>query len=712
MRRNRGHADDVDPAKAGRRSLPGSVGTDAREGRLSTDQWLNLLLRAGVIVLATLWIYSPTYHGDWLWDDDALLTANPVVQSGTLAGLWKLWFNPDGADYFPLSYSALWAQWPFFGTDPTGYHAVTILLHAVGALLVWRLLVVMRIPGAWLAGLLFAIHPVCVETVAWVSEIKNTISLPPFLLAAICFAEHDAAAHDAPRPEAGRRSTAYHALAIGWFLVAMFAKTSMVMFPVVLLLHAWWRRGRIGVADLVASAPFFLVSFVLGMVTIHFQHGRAIGEERMPVADLFTLAGFLSRTAVAGMAILFYLWKSVCPTHLLPIYPRWEVDPPQPWQLLPWPIMAGAAWWLWSRRGTAGAPTPERHALFALGFFVLMLLPILGFITISYMRITWVADHFLYVPVIGPIALVSAFAASWFSSLRPRFQLPVVATAATVIVIVACAAFRYAHVFAGEDPLWTHTLASNPDAWQAHNRLGARKLSRGDIDGGLSHFENSTRLRPDLGETHNNLAAALMAKGRVDEALDQYRTAIGLMPKMPRLYFNHASALVSLGRLEEAEKVLRTLVERFPAAAQGWNNLGFVQFQRGDPATAIVSLRRGEKLDPKAADIKTNLRAALRAEAERLARDRKFGPAEGMYRELLQTAPDDVQLLTNHGVTLFELGRREEAIAAFRRAIAIDPDATEANESLAIAIGRPLPPPPPQEQAPFPSTLAPPPGLR
>ena len=203
-----------------------------------------------------------------------------------------------------------------------------------------------------------------------------------------------------------------------------------------------------------------------------------------------------------------------------------------------------------------------------------------------------------------------------------------------------------------------------------------------------------------------------MAKGRVDEALDQYRTAIGLMPKMPRLYFNHASALVSLGRLEEAEKVLRTLVERFPAAAQGWNNLGFVQFQRGDPATAIVSLRRGEKLDPKAADIKTNLRAALRAEAERLARDRKFGPAEGMYRELLQTAPDDVQLLTNHGVTLFELGRREEAIAAFRRAIAIDPDATEANESLAIAIGRPLPPPPPQEQAPFPSTLAPPPGLR
>ncbi len=713
MRNSRGTAGLQQPSQSGRAPAARSLAAVAGPGDDAVALWRDLLLRGAVIVLASLWIYSPTYHGDWLWDDDSLLTANPVVQSGTLAGLWKLWFNPDGADYFPLSYSALWAQWPFFGTNPTGYHAVTIVLHAIGALLLWRMLVVMRIPGAWLAGILFAVHPVCVETVGWVSEIKNTVSLPPFLLSAICFAKHDEAAQGSGRDTA-RRSTTYHALALGWFLVAMFAKTSMVMFPVVLLLHAWWRRGRITVRDLLAAAPFFLVSLILGLVTIHYQHGRAIGEEKMPVADLFTIAGFLSRTAVAGMAILFYLWKSIWPFQLLPIYPRWEVDPPQPWQLLPWPIMGAAAWWLWKRRGTAEAPTWERHTLFTLGFFLLMLLPILGFITISYMRITWVADHFLYLPLIGPIALLSAFAATWFATLQPRLKLPVIAATVTALVLLAGSSFRYAHVFAGEDPLWIHTLASNPDAWQAHNRLGARKFARGDVDGGLYHFENSTRLRPDLGETHNNLGTALMSKGRVDEALVQFRTAAELIPYMPQMQLNLSNALLQSGRLDESEKTLRKTVEQFPALPQGWNNLGFVQLKRGDFATAITSLRRACELQPEWPDVKANLQAALRAEAERLAREKKFAPAEAMYRELLKALPDDTQLLTNHGVTLYELGRKEEAIAAFRRVLAINPEAIEAKQSLAIATGTPIPPaaPLPDEQAPLPSTLAPPAGLR
>ena len=175
-------------------TVVGPPADDAPRGAGRVAAVRDLLFRAGLILLAVLWIYSPTYHGEWLWDDDSILTANPVVQSASLQGLVSLWVGPTGADYFPLSYTALWAQWPFFGLNSTGYHAVTILLHASGALLLWRLLVVMRIPGAWLAGALFAIHPVCVESVAWVSEIKNTISLPLFLLAAIFFARHDEAA--------------------------------------------------------------------------------------------------------------------------------------------------------------------------------------------------------------------------------------------------------------------------------------------------------------------------------------------------------------------------------------------------------------------------------------------------------------------------------------------------------------------------------------
>ena len=673
----------------------------------------DLLFRAGLILLAVLWIYSPTYHGEWLWDDDSILTANPVVQSASLEGLVSLWVGPTGADYFPLSYTALWAQWPFFGLNSTGYHAVTILLHASGALLLWRLLVVMRIPGAWLAGVLFAIHPVCVESVAWVSEIKNTISLPLFLLAAIFFARYDDAVWgDGGDGASGRRhdGTVDVVLAVVFFALAMLAKTSVVMFPVVLLLHAWWKRGGVTTRDVVAAAPFFLVSLVLGLVTIYYQHGRAIGEEKMPVADLFSVVGFLSRTATAGMAILFYLREVVWPFDLLPIYPQWKVNPPQILQFLPWPILVAAGCWLWSRRGTASAPTAARHALFGLGFFLLMIFPILGFITISYMRITWVADHFNYVALIGIIVPLCAAAAAWFASARQPLQIGALGFTCVLLAGLAGWSFRYAHVFANEESLWTHTLESNPDAWQAHNRLGARKAGRGDLEGALHHFTNSTRLRPDLGETHNNLGTTYMALGRTVEALEEFAVTTRLLPKVLPVQMNRGLALVTAGRNEQAEKWFRDLTDRdrFPNQFEPWCQLGIVQISRGDRTAGITSLRRAVELAPGAEEPRQLLDAALRSEAEALAVAGRFGEAEAIYRELLKRSKDDVMLLTNLGVVLYKLERNDAAIAAFRRVLAINPGAKEAADSLAVALGKATPVVPPLEtQEPLPSTLAP-----
>ena len=665
----------------------------------------DLLFRGGVILLAVLWIYSPTYHGDWLWDDDSILTANLVVQSASLEGLSSIWLGPTGADYFPLSYTALWAQWPFFGLNSTGYHAVTILLHATAAILLWRLLLVMRIPGAWLAGLLFAIHPVCVESVAWVSEIKNTISLPFFLLSAIFFVKHDEAVWGDDPEDAGVWNWL---LSVGFFALAMLAKTSVVMFPVVLLVHAWWKRGGISKRDVVATAPFFLVSLVLGLVTIYYQHGRAIGEEKMPVADLFTVVGFLSRTATAGMAILFYFWEAVFPFRLLPIYPQWQVNPPQLSQFLPWPILVAAGCGLWSFRGTATAPTAARHALFGLGFFLLMIFPILGFITISYMRITWVADHFNYVAIIGIIVPLCALAAAWFAAARPPLQLTALAAATVLFAGLAVSSLRYAHVFVNEDALWTYTLESNPDAWQAHNRLGAKKGARGDLEGALYHFTNSTRLRPDLGETHNNLATTYMALGRTDEALEEFKVTTELLPKVFAVQMNRGYALTNAGRNEQAEKWYRDLVERFPQQFEAWNNLGIVQVNKGNRTEGIVALRRAVELAPGVEEPRRNLDSALRTEAEALAVAGKFTEAEVIYREMLKISPDDVMLLTNHGVVLYKLGRNDAAITAFRRALALNPGAKEAAESLAVALGKATPAPPPLEtQKPLPSTLSP-----
>jgi protein O-mannosyl-transferase len=513
-------------------------------------------------------------------------------------GLSKLWFNPDGADFFPLSYTALWAQWPFFKNQPTGYHVTTIVLHLIGSMLLWALLDRMRIPGAWLSSLIFAIHPVAVESVAWVSETKNTLSLPLFLLACLCWVVQDDE-HEGPR------RTRFYLLSIVFFLLAMLAKTSMVGLPVLLLLHAWWKRGTVTVQDLIRTSPFFLISLVLGLITIQYQHGRAIGAEKILVG------GVASRIATAGMAILFYLKQIVWPVTLLPIYPRWEVDPPKVWQFLAWPVIAAAAAWLWANRGTADRPGWGRHALFGLGFFLLMVLPVLGFVTISYMRITWVADHFIYLPMIGVIALIGAATTRWYERSTPSAQPLILAGGAILLAACGLLAFRYANAWASEDALWTHTLKTNHDAWQAHNRLGAKKFSRGDIEGGFYHFTQSTKLRPDLGETHNNLGSALSAKGRLNEAIKEFAVACQLTPHVPAMRVNLANALFQAGRFAEASDAFLFLLEKEPKNAALLNNYAVALYRQGNKDEAILHFRKALEINPTLKDAREGLAVAL-----------------------------------------------------------------------------------------------------
>jgi Flp pilus assembly protein TadD len=540
-----------------------------------------LLIQAAVIVLAGLWIYSPTYHGDWLWDDDVLLTANPTVQSGTLAGLLKLWFNPDGIDYFPLSYSLLWLQAQFFGPQSTGYHITTILLHILSGLLLWALLVEMKIPGAWTAALVFTIHPVCVESVAWVSETKNTLSLALFLTSCLFWVRQD----DAPPAQARER---LYLIAVAFFLLAMFAKTSVVAMPVLVLLYAWWKRGSVTTQDTVRAAPLFLISLVLGIITIQYQHDRAIGVETLP------MGGLGSRIAIAGMAMLFYLATIVWPVHLLPIYPQWDVDPPRAWQFLPWLVVGGAALWLWTNRRDPWA----RHAILAVGFFLLMIAPVLGFIDISFMRITWVADHFLYLPMIGPLVLIVAGVTSWLETRADREKSLFTAMAGGVLFFLAVNAFFYAISWQDEEHLWEHTLASNHDAWQAHNRLGAKKLAKGDIDGAYYHFRNSSRLRPDLGETKNNLAFTLMRKGQVDEAIKTYEEALAASPSLHQIRLNLAEAYGTAGRFAEARDAYAGLLAIDPGNLVVRTGYALALFKSGEKEQAAAEFHRILQLQP------------------------------------------------------------------------------------------------------------------
>ncbi|MEI8293527.1 MAG: tetratricopeptide repeat protein [bacterium] len=547
------------------------------------------MLKAALIFVACFWIYSPVYHGEWLWDDDYLLTNNADVQATD--GLGRLWFAPATADYLPLTMSALWLQWRLFGLDSTGYHIVSIALHALSSCLLWGLLRQMRLRGAWFAGLLFAVHPVCVESVAWISELKNTLSLPFLLAAAWCVVRFEQGA--------GRR---FYFAALGLFLAAMLSKSSVVMFPCVMLLHAWWLRGRISWCDVQHSAPFFVVSLLLGLITLHFQLDRAIGSEPIPIG------GFDSRLAIAGMAVLFYLSKIIWPVTLLPIYPQWKANPPEAYQLLPWLLVAAALAFFWIHRKTWG-----RHALMAFGFYLITLLPVLGFVSMSYMRVGWVADHFLYLPMMGVLAWIVSTGAEIWKNQGEAVQQWLLSLSIIVFGALAMLSLEYSQIWENEDKLWSYTLQHNWNCWQAHNRLGSREFNRGKVDIALPHFREAVRLRPDLAETRNNLGSGILATKDTKGAIAEFREARRLSPTIVAIDANLARALLLDGQLEEASGIYADLVRRFPSNPIFHCNLGVSLFHWGKKQEAIQCFEEALRLNPHLPDAQSNLDSARKS---------------------------------------------------------------------------------------------------
>ena len=556
-------------------------------------RWEVLVLQGALIFLACLWIYTPVYHGEWLWDDDYLITANPAMRS--VDGLWRLWFAPSTADFLPLTLSFLWMQWQFFGMDPTGYHIVSILLHALGACFLWMLLVRTKISGAWLAAMLFAVHPLCVESVSWVAEQKNTFSLPFFLLAAFFYVTFDQ-----------RESRKAYIFALLSFLAAMLSKSSVVMFPFLILLYAWWQRGTISRRDILRSAPFFLVSLALGMVTLLFQLHRAIGNEPIPIG------GVDSRLAIAGMGTLFYLTKIFWPFGLLPIYPQWDANPPHPCHFAAWIPLIAAGVLFWMNRTSWG-----RHALMAFGFYFITLLPVLGFIAMSYMRVGWVSDHFVYIPMIGILTLIAStsthLATKLQANVRNAAWLGIAASLGGLLV----QSHSYAAIWANEDVLWLHTLKYNESCWQAHNRIGSREFNRGNHAIALTHFERATALRPDLAETQNNLGSGLLAARDTKAATSRFREALRLSPDILAIQSNLGRALLLDGQNNEAISIYSDLLKKAPAQAEFHCNLGITLFNAGRTDEAIASFKKALEIDPNLHDAKESLMIAMKAKENR-----------------------------------------------------------------------------------------------
>jgi tetratricopeptide (TPR) repeat protein len=417
--------------------------------------------------------------------------------------LRAVWFShPD----WPLTSTAFWLQWQLWGAVPFGYHLVNFLLQIADAFLVWKLFARLGLRWAWLGGLLFVIHPLAVESVAWVSELKNTLSLAFLLLALLAWLEHDAGKGGYLR-------------AVAWFLLALLSKTSVVMFPAVLILHAKWKHDRITRRDLISTAPFFLLTLVFGLVSVHFQ--ADLSHESAAIRA----RGIDLRCFGAGASLAFYLGKFLWPFALMPVYPSWSFGPAMALSSLAATLLVVLLIALWFQRRDW-----SRHLLLGLGFFVLNLLPVIGLIDMTYLNFSPVADHFIYLPMIGLMGLVVLALEVLAAKCPARFRLTFLVLVAGSFGCLAWSAHGYAALFADEQAMWHDNVALNPNSWAAHNNLGYALLQSGRVREAAAEFDTALRLDPSSAAAHNNRGVVLLQTAHYAESIREFTTALQLDP--------------------------------------------------------------------------------------------------------------------------------------------------------------------------------------
>ena len=520
------------------------------------NAWRSLGTDAVLIISLTVVAYLPALRGEFVFDDHELITENRMVKAGD--GLYRFWFTAEAPDYRPLTWSLWWLEWRLWGDNPFGYHVVNVLLHAVDSVLVWLILRRLKIPGAWLAGLVFAIHPVNVATVAWISEQKNTLSMFFFAVTILLYLRFD---EEGRPPRTGIRGWRWYGLSLTACLLALLSKTAVVMLPVVLLGCVWWVRGQVRRMDWLRSTPYFIASLVLALVTI-VQHQRALG------GFVVRTGGFASRLATAGWIPWFYLSKALLPFNLTVIYPRWEINGSHWVSYVPGMILIGCLIAFWRRRQSWGRPL-----LFGLGYFVVMLFPVLGFFDQAFYRYSLVADHWQYFSIIGVVALAAAAGKKIWDRIGKQRRYWGTATGLVVLMVLALATWRRSCVYADDGTLWRDNAVRNPNAWLAYYNIGVALQKAGRMQEAIAPWEQALRIKPDYAEAHYNLGNALGRAGREQEAIGHWEQALRIKPDFAEAHYNWGVALMRLGRTEEAMEHWEQALRIKPDLAEAQNGL-------------------------------------------------------------------------------------------------------------------------------------------
>ncbi len=616
-----------------------------------------------LLALAVVAAYWPSLRGGFIWDDDAHVT-RPELRS--LEGLGRIWAEVGATQqYYPLLHSAFWLEHRLWGDHVLGYHLVNLAQHFAAAVLVMaivrRLLLARNVPwadgAAWLAGALFALHPVHVESVAWITEQKNTLSALFYLAAMLVYLSFDSA-----------RSRGVYALATFLFICGLLTKTVTATLPAALLVIFWWQRAGLSwKKDVLPLLPWCALGAAGGLFTAWVER-NLIGAK----GEAFDLS-LLERFLLGGRVVWFYLAKLAWPAELTFIYPRWTVSASVWWQWL-FPLgalaLAGGAW-LWRAK--------SRAPLAGLLFFVGTLFPVLGMFNVYPFLFSYVADHFQYLASLGVLTLIAAAVAivAW----RGPAGFIRGAVLAALPLALGALTFNQARLYRDVETLYTTTIARNPACWMAHNNLGVVLRDRARPEEAMEHYRRALALRPAFPEAHNNLGAALSAADRHDEALAHFDEALRLRPANPEALAGAGAALSALGRHREALEKLDLALRYDPKSAALHAASGVALRAAGRAPEAAEAFRRALALNPDQPGVRASLEL-LEAGA--------LPPAQGapILERAVRVDPANFEARFGLAVALAQLGRTHEAIAQYIEVVRLRPAHAEARSNLGALLAR------------------------
>ncbi len=636
--------------------------------------------------------YFPALSGGFVWDDVAF-SEEPTIRQWS--GLSSIWFSPSAigneGHYWPVVYTTFWLEHKLWGFSPFGYHLVNVLLHTVNVVLVWRLMQRLAVPGALAIAAVFAVHPLHVESVAWIIERKDLLSALFYLSAVLMWIRFT----EAPHPWR-------YSAALVLFTAGMLSKSIVVTLPAALLIWHWWQHGRIAAKDLLRLAPFFLVGFAITLADLAYYTSRE------PLALDYSA---IERILIAARALWFYVDKLLWPVDLIVIYPLWEIRADH---LFGWVYVAAAAALgaaLWHLRHRLG-----RGPLAAALFFVVTLSPVLGFVDYGYMQFSLVADRFQYLAGIGPMAVLLGGAVGGVNRLPDVWRRIAVGVFIAVLAVLGTLTWQQSRIYRDEITFFSYIVSHNPEARDAHFNLGNALFKADRIEEGYAVSLALLKRRPNSAKAYSNLGYALSLMERFDEAEASLLRALELNPRNETVRQNIARLKRKQGRHKEAVEWYGGILASNPSNADAHAELGFSLYHLKRYEEAIVSMDRSLELAPRSNNARSlyaltgrALQALDRFEAAeqrllhavRLASDdamllvdlshlraaqQRFDEADEYLRRALAIAPEDPTVLHYIAGRLKEQGRREEAIESYRAALAIDPEFAMAYAGMGDAL--------------------------